>query len=115
MSNFHIPISLTIAYGYSCTKFAPNNDELQSLAEGASKAIEQVNGTEFVYGPICTTIYQASGSSVDYVNDVVKADYTFTSELRDQGDYGFVLPPEQIVPSGEEAFAGVRYLLQNMK
>lgn len=69
----------------------------------------------FKYGPICSTIYQATGSSVDYVNDVVGADYTFTSELRDTGNYGFVLPASQILPSGEEAYAGVRYLLLNMK
>lgn len=91
-----------------------NNDELQSLAGGAAEAIRSAHGTAFEYGPICTTIYQASGSSVDYVNDVVQADYSFTSELRDRGQYGFVLPPDQIVPTGKEAFAGVKYLLQNM-
>ncbi len=94
---------------------ASNNNELQSLASGAVAAIAAVHGTGFDYGPICTTIYPATGSSVDYVNDVVGSDYTFTSELRDQGNSGFVLPPKQILPSGEEAYGGVRYLLQNMK
>ncbi|KJZ70245.1 hypothetical protein HIM_10359 [Hirsutella minnesotensis 3608] len=102
-------------YGWSCDELPPNNDEYQSLAGGAANAIREVHGTNFNYGPICSTIYQASGSSVDYTNDVVKADYSFTSELRDTGRYGFVLPPDQIVPSGEEAFAGFKYLLQNMK
>ncbi|KAL7932574.1 hypothetical protein V8C35DRAFT_77972 [Trichoderma chlorosporum] len=101
-------------YGYSCSAVAPNNDELQSLAQGAVAAIRAVHGTEFVYGPICSTIYQATGSSVDYVNDVIQADYTFTSELRDTGEYGFVLPANQILPSGEEAYAGFKYLLQNI-
>ncbi len=94
---------------------AVKNTELQSLASGAVDAIRTVHGTSFDYGPICTTIYPATGSSVDYVNDVVGADYTFTSELRDTGANGFVLPPYQILPSGEEAYAGVRYLLLNMK
>jgi murein tripeptide amidase MpaA len=78
-------------------------------------AIKSVHGTSFTSGPICSTIYKATGSSVDYVNDVVGGDYTFTVELRDTGNYGFVLPANQILPSGEEAYAGVRYLLQNMK
>ena len=78
-------------------------------------AIKAVHGTTFKYGPICTTIYKATGSSVDHVNDVIGADYTFTSELRDTGNYGFVLPASQILPTAEEAYAGVRYLLQNMK
>jgi murein tripeptide amidase MpaA len=92
-----------------------NNNELQALAKGAVAAIKAVHGTSFDYGPICSTIYKATGSSVDYVNDVVKSDYTFTSELRDTGNYGFVLPANQIVPSGEEAYAGLRYLLLNMR
>ena len=103
------------AYGYSCSAVTTNNAELQSLAKGAVAAIKAVHGVSFQYGPICSTIYQATGSSVDYVNDVVGSDYTFTSELRDTGNYGFVLPAAQILPSGEEAYAGVRYLLLNMK
>ncbi len=103
------------AYGYSCTTVTANNAELQSLAQGAVAAIKAVHGVDFQYGPVCSTIYQVSGGSVDYVNDIVGSDYTFTSELRDTGNNGFVLPPAQIVPSGEEAFAGLAYLLQNMK
>ncbi|PHH62611.1 hypothetical protein CDD81_6845 [Ophiocordyceps australis] len=102
-------------YGYTCEALPANNDELQSLARGAVEAIRAVHGTSFEYGPICSTIYPAAGSSVDYVADVVKGDYVFTSELRDRGRFGFVLPPDQIIPSGQEAFAGVKYLLANMK
>ncbi|KAF9869950.1 hypothetical protein CkaCkLH20_12559 [Colletotrichum karsti] len=102
-------------YGYSCTAVNAKNTELQALAKGAAAAIKAVYGTSYQYGPICTTIYKATGSSVDYVADVTKADYTFTQELRDTGNYGFVLPANQIVPTGEETYAGVRYLLQNMK
>ncbi|KAK0631077.1 zinc carboxypeptidase [Bombardia bombarda] len=102
-------------YGYSCSATAPKNTELQSLARGAVAAIRAVHGTSFRYGPICSTIYQATGSSVDYTNDVVGADYVFTSELRDTGNYGFVLPANQILPTADEAYAGVRYLLLNMK
>ncbi len=104
-----------LAYGYSCTAVAAKNTELQALAKGAVAAITAVHDVPFRAGPICSTIYQATGSSVDYVNDVVGADYAFTSELRDTGYYGFVLPAPLIVPSGEEAFAGLRYLLLNMK
>lgn len=103
------------AYGYSCTAVADKNTELLSLAKGAAAAIQAVYGTSFKTGPICSTIYKATGNSVDFANDVIGADYVFTAELRDTGNYGFVLPANQIVPSGEEAYAGVRYLLQNMK
>jgi hypothetical protein len=41
--------------------------------------------------------------------------YSLTVELRDTGNYGFVLPASQILPSGEEVWAGVKYLWTNMK
>jgi len=38
--------------------------------------------------------------------------YSWTIELRDTGTYGFILPPEQIIPTGEEIFAAVRTLAE---
>ncbi|KAK3369660.1 hypothetical protein B0T24DRAFT_363200 [Lasiosphaeria ovina] len=101
-------------YGYSCTTVSAKNTELQALAKGAVAAIKATHGLTYQYGPICSTIYKATGSSVDYVNDVVGSDYTFTTELRDTGNNGFVLPANQIVPTGEETYAAFRYLLLNM-
>ena len=47
----------------------------------------------------------ASGSSVDYAYSVgIK--YGFAPELRDKGTYGFELPADQILPTGEETWAG---------
>ena len=40
-----------------------------------------------------------------------KADWSYTIELRDYGNYGFVLPPELIRPSVEEQWAGIRTLV----
>ena len=31
--------------------------------------------------------------------------YSYGMELRDTGMYGFLLPPDQIIPTGEEAWA----------
>ena len=103
------------AYGYSCTATTPKANEYESLAAGTVAAIRAVYGTRFNYGPICSTIYKTTGSSVDWTQDVAGADYSFTFELRDTGSYGFVLPANQIVPSGNEMWPAVRYLLQNMR
>lgn len=86
-----------------------------SLTKGATTALKQVHGTSYEYGPICQTIYPASGGSIDYTEDVTKADYSLAIELRDTGRYGFVLPPAQIVPTGEETYAAIKYLLTNIK
>lgn len=104
----------SIAYGYSCTAVAPNSATLNTLARGVAAAIKAVYGTTYTSGPICSTIYKATGSAVDYVADVTKAKYTFTIELRDTGTNGFVLPASQILPTGVETYAGFRYLLLNM-
>ncbi|KAG5344634.1 CBPA1 carboxypeptidase, partial [Acromyrmex charruanus] len=43
-----------------------------------------------------------SGLSVDYMAGVLKKSVVYVYELRDKNEYGFLLPPEQIIPTGEE-------------
>jgi len=43
-----------------------------------------------------------SGLSTDYVANVLRKPIVYTYELRDKGQYGFLLPPKQIIPTGEE-------------
>lgn len=101
-------------YGYTCSGAVPNSAKFASLTKGAIAAVKAVHGTTFTGGPICNTIYQVSGDSVDYAFEVAKANYSMTVELRDTGTYGFVLPANQILPSAEEMWAGLKYLVSNM-
>jgi len=52
----------------------------------------------------------ASGSSGDWVKQVAKVKYTYTIELRDEGVYGFLLPPEYIDVSAREMFTALNTL-----
>lgn len=101
-------------YGYTCSGTLPNSATYASLTKGAIAAVKAVHGTTFTGGPICNTIYQVSGDSVDYALENAGAKYSMTVELRDTGNYGFVLPANQILPSSEELWAGLAYLLKNM-
>ncbi|KAG9206428.1 hypothetical protein G6514_003259 [Epicoccum nigrum] len=101
-------------YGYTCSGSLPNSASYASLTKGAIAAVKAVHGTTFTGGPICNTIYQVSGDSVDYALENAGAKYSMTVELRDTGNYGFVLPANQILPSSEEMWAGLAYLLKNM-
>lgn len=52
----------------------------------------------------------ASGSSADWALDSANIIYSYGVELRDQGQYGFLLPPDQIIPSGKETFEAIKAL-----
>jgi len=91
-------------YGYAYDAYPDNYKEVQQLAIDASDALYTVHGT--VFDPINSAdLYPAAGASDDwYMSEGSR--FVFTTELRDTGRYGFLLPPDQIIPSGEEMWAG---------
>ncbi|KAI1170153.1 hypothetical protein F4777DRAFT_584193 [Nemania sp. FL0916] len=100
-------------YGYSCSAKSPNQAKIDTLARNTGAAIAKVHGTQFTTGPTCSTLYATAGGSNDYFTDVTVADVAIAIEVRDTGRYGFALPPDQIIPSGEESLAGQKYLWAN--
>ena len=54
----------------------------------------------------------SSGSSADYTYAVADIKFSYGVELRDTGDFGFVLPPDQIIPTSEESFEGLKVILR---
>jgi murein tripeptide amidase MpaA len=89
----------------------PGAKELQEAAEGMSAAIMQVHNQYYVPEP-AAELYVASGGADDWMFDDGKCAKAFTFELRDTGRYGFVLPANQIVPTGEEIWNSIKYLVQ---
>lgn len=108
--DFHSYSQLWLSpWGYT-SNLPPNADYvLQSdLSRRCVAALTAVYGTRYVYGPISTTIYPASGSSADYTYGVSRVLYSYAPELRDTGSYGFLLPANQIQPSGIETFEALK-------
>ncbi|KAI2621850.1 hypothetical protein GGS21DRAFT_547874 [Xylaria nigripes] len=99
---------ILLSYGYTCDEFPSNIDEQVELAKSISEAIAKPYNTTFEYGPGCVVLYQSNGNGRDYLTDVGKAQYGWGIELRDT-KYGFVLPPDQILPSGIEIWEGLKY------
>jgi murein tripeptide amidase MpaA len=64
-------------------------------------AIFNYSGMVYQDGPINTTIYPASGTTVDWFYSPIGA-ISMTVELRDTGQYGFLLPESQILPTQQE-------------
>jgi hypothetical protein len=49
-----------------------------------------------------------SGPSDDWAMGAAGIPFVYTLELRDTGAWGFLLPPEQIIPTSEETWAGIK-------
>jgi hypothetical protein len=64
-----------------------------------------------------SSIDVASGSSADWVYGKLGAKFAYGVELRDTGKYGFLLPDDQIIPSGKETLQALialaKYVLNN--
>ncbi|XP_051031807.1 carboxypeptidase A4 [Phodopus roborovskii] len=104
---------LMYPYGYTVKK-APDAEELDDVARSAAKALASYSGTKYQVGPTCTTVYPASGSSIDWAYDNgIK--YAFTFELRDTGLYGFLLPASQIIPTAEETWLGLKTIMEHVR
>merc|ERR1712018_362750 len=100
-------------YGYDYGAYPENREELEQLSIDACDALFQFHGT--VFDPINSAdLYPASGAADDWYKGVLGSRFAFTVELRDTGNYGFLLPPEQIIPSGEEMWAAMEVVIQKL-
>jgi len=98
------------AYGYttfsggSQCAFPSDYASINAVAKAARDAIQSTGGQSWTYGPVCTVIYPASGSTVDYAVDVSGIRYAFTPEVR-----GTSFNPSSalIGPNYEEQWAGL--------
>lgn len=96
-------------WGY--TKNKPSQYQRQhDMAVVAIDALQDVHGTPYSYGTVSDLLYPASGTSVDYAHGL-NVTFSYAIELR-PGETashfkGFVLPEDQIIPTGEETFAAI--------
>ena len=114
--------SQLILLPWGFTSDQPDNIEsLTRVAEAGNDALYAVHGSRYKVGNCCCVLhvlyamlqvgcipclaYPVGGSSIDWTMGELGIPYSYGMELRDTGAYGFLLPPEQIIPTGEEVFA----------
>ncbi|XP_037958092.1 zinc carboxypeptidase-like [Teleopsis dalmanni] len=103
-------------YGHVASDFPPNYDDLLEIGNAFSSAINNLQyQTSYAVGSTATVLYVASGSSVDWVYNMLDVKIGYTIEYRDRGRFGFVLPPVQIIPNCEELMAGMLALVGKSK
>ena len=106
-------------YGWT-NQDSPDEDLLKEIGDGISDAIYAVHGTRFT-SQKSIELYVTTGTANDWFYDEEATSLNkgyraagYTIELRDTGRYGFQLPPEQIIPSGEEQVPAVLYMVQRI-
>ncbi len=97
-------------WAYSETVCPERETELRTAQNLQELAMESLYGTDYQAGLGCDALlYVASGTAPDWAFHERGA-LSWTYELRDTGQFGFVLPPDQIVPTAQETLAGVTSL-----
>jgi len=112
--NFHSYAQMWIyPWGYSYHP-APDDALMEKCAKKSVKALEEIYGTKYEYGQGSVLMYHASGSVEDWIYGILHVVYTMVVELRDTGRYGFLLPQNQIIPSGIETTAAFKKFCQHV-
>lgn len=72
------------------------------------RAVQEAEGVHYEIGPLGASLYVGSGFGLDFAYDKCGIEHSYLVELRDKGANGFVLPPDQIMPTARETLAGLR-------
>ncbi|HRJ49611.1 MAG TPA: M14 family metallocarboxypeptidase, partial [Phycisphaerales bacterium] len=109
--DFHSYSQLILSpWGYTSDP-PPDASTFNMLNAELKAAVERLYGTPYVAGPTYTTIYPASGGSADWTYGA-RGILGWAWELRDKGQFGFILPPEQIIPTGQETIECILLLAE---
>ncbi|XP_011690613.1 PREDICTED: zinc carboxypeptidase isoform X2 [Wasmannia auropunctata] len=113
--SFH-SYSQLLMYPYGYTKeHLDNHEDLHAIGLKSAATLKQRYGTEYRVGNVAETIYVCTGVTVDYIKGVYHKPIAYTYELRDRGRYGFLLPPNQIIPTGEETMDSLIAMFKEVK
>ena len=63
---------------------------------------------------LCFLSDLCTGTVQDYVYGSLGVKYSYSVELRDKGQYGFILPASLIEPTAKEMFEGLKAMVREM-
>ncbi|KAH9643010.1 hypothetical protein HF086_013571 [Spodoptera exigua] len=92
-----------------------NYADMYEIAIKSADAVAKRYGTQYRVGLSANVMYPMSGGSFDWVKHEVNVPISYLIELRDLGEYGFLLPAEQIIPTALETMDGLIEMDKNTK
>nr|XP_036676901.1 zinc carboxypeptidase A 1 isoform X2 [Drosophila suzukii] len=106
----------TITYPWGDADYVTENQrDLKQTARRAVLALRRLNQAEYSSGTSYKQKLARPGNSADWVQDRIEPQLVFNMFLKDQGRYGYLLPPHYIVESGEEVFEFLRTIAQQLE
>ncbi|CAL4090209.1 unnamed protein product, partial [Meganyctiphanes norvegica] len=102
---------LLYPWGWTTGQTSPDTEEMERMAKVFTDTATARHGTYYYHTNSATGFYPAAGCSDDWVKGSLGVKYSYTLELRDRGNYGFSLPRNQILPTGQEVWDGLKMLL----
>ncbi|XP_050551208.1 zinc carboxypeptidase-like isoform X1 [Spodoptera frugiperda] len=84
-----------------------NYADMYEIAIRGMDKLKAKHNTNYQVGTSGDILYYVSGSSFDWVKGAEGIPIVYLFELRDVGEYGFLLPAERIIPNNEEIMAGL--------
>lgn len=100
-------------WGWTGNIVPPDHEEIERVAKGGTEALNSRHGKNY----ICQTSgkwYQAAGAEDDWAKAKAGIKYSYTIELRDAGANGFILPAKEIIPTGEELWSGISWVVKDV-
>jgi len=98
-------------WGWTTTP-PPNNAFLTNLGLNMKNAIKRTHNLDYT-NQASWQLYYTTGTASDWFYDKVNITISYTIELRDTGRFGFVLPPAQIIPTGQESWAATKVFIES--
>ena len=95
-------------YGYTMDDH-PQEPLIKQLGDGMRDVIRKYSGTSYT-SQKSAGLYPVTGGFDDWMTS--QGLIGFTIELRDRGQHGFVLPRDQIIPTGQEIWEAFQYLCE---
>ncbi|XP_070067374.1 carboxypeptidase B [Drosophila virilis] len=104
-----------ITYPWGDADYVTSNQrELRHTARQAILNFRRLNHAEYSMGSSYRQKLARSGNAADWVQQHIEPQYVYNVFLKDQGRYGYLMPPHYILESGEEAYEFLKTIAQQL-